>query len=70
MRARSRSELPALAGHLVFGLFDEALHHVAADVTGLTGGQVAVIALLEVDAKLARDFIFHVVQRAPWPAAR
>lgn len=41
-------------------LFD----HLAADGARLAGGEVAVIALLEVDAKLARDFIFHVVQRA------
>ena len=41
-----------LASHLALGLLDEALDHVAADVARLTGGQIAVVALLEVDADL------------------
>ena len=37
-----------------FGLYWTAiLDHLAADGTGLAGGQVAVVALLEVDADLA-----------------
>ena len=51
-----------LPAHLAFLLFDHALDHVAADVTGLAGGQIAVVALLEVDAQLAGDFVLHVVQ--------
>ena len=36
---------------LLVGL-DHLLDHLAADGTGLAGGQVAVVALLEVDADL------------------
>ena len=53
-----------LAAHGALGLLDEALGHVAADVARLTGGQVAVVALLEVDAQLAGDLVFHLVERA------
>ena len=51
-----------LAGHVLFRLFDQALDHVAADIAGLTGGQIAVVALLQVDAQLTGDFVLHVVQ--------
>ena len=53
-----------LPAHGALGLFDEAFGHIAADIARLTGGQIAVIALLEVDAQLAGDFVFHLVQRA------
>ena len=36
---------------LLVGL-DHLLHHLAADGTGLAGGEVAVVALLQVDAHL------------------
>ena len=52
-----------LPAHGALGLFDEAFGHIAADISCLTGGQIAVIALLEVDTQLAGDFIFHIVQR-------
>ena len=50
------------AAHLAFLLFDHALDHVAADIAGLAGRQIAVVALLQVDAQLAGDLILHVVQ--------
>ena len=53
-----------LAAHGALGLLDEALGHVAADVAGLAGWQVAVVALLEIDAQLAGDLILHLVERA------
>ena len=44
---------------MLFGLLqgalvslDHLLDHLAADAAGLTGGQVAVVALLQVDANL------------------
>ena len=58
-----RGAVVLTAGHLALGLLDQALDHVAADVARLSRGQVAVVALLEVDAQLARDLILHVVQR-------
>ncbi len=54
----------ALIAHRALGLLDQALGHVAADVARLTGGQVAVVALLEVDAQLAGDLVFHLIERA------
>ena len=51
-----------LASHLALGLFHQALHHVAADVAGLAGGQVAVVALLQVDAQLVGYLVLNVVQ--------
>lgn len=53
-----------LPAHGALGLFDEAFGHIAADIARLTGGQIAVIALLEIDAQLAGDFILHLIQRA------
>ena len=53
-----------LAAHGALGLLDEALGHVAADVAGLTGRKIAVVALLEVDAQLGGDLILHLVERA------
>ena len=38
--------------HALLVSFDHLLDHLAADGTGLAGGQVAVVALLEVDADL------------------
>ena len=38
------------------------VHHVATDIARLAGGQVAVVAVLEVDAQLAGDLVLHVVQ--------
>ena len=49
----------ALIAHRALGLLDQALGHVAADVAGLTGGQIAVVALLEVDAQLGGDLILQ-----------
>lgn len=40
------------AAHGALSVFDQALDHVAADVARLTAGQIAVVALLEVDADL------------------
>lgn len=40
------------AAHGALSVFDQALDHVAADVARLTAGQIAVVALLEVDANL------------------
>jgi len=51
-----------LPRHAALGLLDQALDHVSADIAGLTGGQVAVVALLQVDAQLAGDLVLHVVQ--------
>ena len=42
--------------------FDHALHHLAADGTGLTGGDIAVVALLEVNADGVGSFLLHLVQ--------
>ena len=44
-------------------MLNEALGHVAADVAGLTGRKIAVVALLEVDAQLGGDLILHLVER-------
>ena len=41
--------------------FDHLLDHLSADRTGLTGGQIAVVALLEVDADLAGGFHLELV---------
>ena len=41
-----------LVCHVLFDFFDHLLDHIAADVAVFTGGQVAVVALLEVDADL------------------
>ena len=38
--------------HALLVSFDHLLDHLSADGTGLAGGQVAVVALLEVDADL------------------
>ena len=43
---------------------DHLLDHHTADRTSLSCSQIAVIALLEVDAQLAGNFVFHLVQRA------
>ena len=37
------------AAHGAFGLLDQALDHVTADITGLTAGHIAVIALIMTD---------------------
>ena len=39
--------------------------HVPAHIAVFTAGEVAVVALLEVDAQFAGDFKLHVVQGAP-----
>lgn len=38
--------------HVLFVLLDHLLDHLAADRTGLAAGQVAVVALLQIDAHL------------------
>ena len=38
--------------HALLVSFDHLLDHLSADGTGLAGGQIAVVALLEVDANL------------------
>ena len=45
-------------------LLDEPLDHVSAHIAVVPGGQVAVVALLEVDAQLGGDLILHLVERA------
>ena len=49
------------AGHLLLLRLDHLLDHHAADGAGVAGGQVAVIALLEVDAQLVRHFVLEAV---------
>ena len=39
------------------------LNHLAADRAGLAGGQIAVVALLEVDANLAGGFHLELVHK-------
>ena len=48
--------------HVVLGVSDHALYHFAADGAGLTGGDIAVIALLEADADGIGGFLLHLVQ--------
>ena len=43
-------------------LLDEPLDHVTADVAGLTGGQVAVVALLQVDALLVCNLHLELLE--------
>ena len=43
-------EAGLFAGHLLFLLHDHFLDHLAADAPGLLGGQVAIVAFLQVDA--------------------
>ena len=47
--------------HAVFISLDHLLDHLSADRTGLAGGQIAVVALLEVDADLAGGFHLELV---------
>ncbi len=51
-RAFAYTEGLALTGQLLLIRFDHLLDHLTANRTGLTGCQIAVIALLEVDADL------------------
>ena len=50
-----------LVCHVLFDFFDHLLDHIAADIAGFLRSQIAVVALLEVDADLVCDFILHVV---------
>ena len=54
----------ALLAHGTFGLLNQTLSHVAADIAGLAGRQIAVVALLEVNAQLGGDLILHLIQSA------
>ena len=56
---RAFGKAAACAAPVLFGVLqgalvslDHLLDHLAADAAGLTGGQVAVVALLQVDANL------------------
>ena len=51
-----------LAGHLLFRLFNQAFHHIAAHIAVFPAGKIAVVALLEIDAQFPGNFEFHVVQ--------
>ena len=51
-----------LGGAAVFVALDHALDHLAADGAGLTGGDIAVLALLEADADGIGGFLLHLVQ--------
>ena len=43
----------------IFVRFDHLLDHLATDRTGLSGGQVAIVALLQVNANLVGSFHFE-----------
>ena len=48
--------------HVVLGISDHALHHLAADGTGLAGSNVAVISLLEIDVEGIGHLGFEALQ--------
>ena len=49
--------------HAVFISLDHLLDHLSADRTGLAGGQVAVVTLLEIDAHLRGGLHLEAVKR-------
>lgn len=51
------------AAHLALLGLDHLLDHVAADVAGVLGGQVAVVALVQGDAQLVGHLVLHVAHR-------
>ena len=53
---RRKEKRLALVCHILLVGFDHLLHHLAAYGAGLTAGQIAVIALLEVNADLLWRF--------------
>ena len=56
------SLLHGAGGHVVRGISDHALDHLAADGTGLTRGDVAVIALLEIHAEGTGDLALEALE--------
>ena len=42
-------------------VFDHFFDHVAADVTGLARGQIAIVTLLQVYADLVCNLVLHVI---------
>jgi|GEM_PF-4877091 len=52
----------SFAGHLPFGLFDQALDHVAAYIAVFPAAQIAIVALLEIDAQFPGNFKCLVIQ--------
>lgn len=65
-RGRPLPDVPDLPKCLLLHAFfvglDHLFDHLAADGARLAGGEVAVIALLEVDADLVGNFVLHFVQ--------
>ena len=49
--------------HALLVSFDHLLDHLSADGTGLAGGQIAVVALLEIDAHLGGGLHLKAVKR-------
>jgi len=56
-----REGLALLTAHRAFSLLDQTFGHIAADVACLTGRQIAIVSLLEIDAQLRGDLVFHLV---------
>lgn len=55
--------LRAILFHAVFVGLDHLFDHLSADRTGLTGGQVAVVALLEVYANFVSSLHLKTIER-------
>ena len=47
---------------MLFRLLNQGFHHIAAHIAVFPAAEVAVIALLEIDAQFPGDFILHVIQ--------
>ena len=54
----------AVVLNVVLVLFDHLLHHLTADRACLTGGEIAVIALLQVNANLGSSFHLKFIERS------
>lgn len=50
------------AGHILLGILNHLFNHVAANSAGFPGCDIAIVTLLQIYAKLAGSFIFHLVQ--------
>ena len=59
----------ALAAHLALLSLDHLLDHVAADLTGVLAGQIAVVALIQGDAQFVGDFMRPSILKETTPAS-